>query len=154
MVNVDAQFVRARIDEVREAIGRTVTFNTLTMTPCVLCVASGYYDSFTDSTLYFTCPVCDGQYYMPTTTGTAVLARIHWTNDEQITATPGGKHFLGQCYIHIQPEYLELAEATQTDKGTVTVDGHTMSITKILPMGAPTINRYRLILVGDGHRPE
>jgi hypothetical protein len=91
---------------------------------------------------------------MPNTVSTEVLARVHWTNDEQITATPGGKHYLGQCYIHIVPEYLALAESAQVDKGTVVVDGHTMSISKILPMGAPEINRYRLILIGDGNRPE
>jgi len=31
VVSVDAQFVRARIDEVREAIGRMVDFHTSTM---------------------------------------------------------------------------------------------------------------------------
>jgi hypothetical protein len=153
-MTVDSEYIRNKIDVVREQIGRTVTFNVRNLTPCTLCTASGYYDAVNNITTYFTCPVCAGQFYMPNMTATEVLARIHWTNDEQVTATPGGKHYLGQCYIHIEPEYLPLAESTQSEAGTVIVDNHTMHITKILPIGAPTINRYRLILVGDGSRPE
>jgi len=153
VVYVDAQFVRDRIDEVREAIGRTVYFHVSTLTPCVLCVASGYYDSTNNTTLYFNCPVCDGQYYMPGDTITPILARIHWSNDEQITATPAGKYYVGDAYIHIAPENLELAEAAQSERGKVVVDNHDMYISKILPQGAPTINRYRLILRGMGDRP-
>jgi hypothetical protein len=153
-MTVNADYIRDKIDLVRYQIGRTITFNVPNLTLCTLCVASGYYDATSNSTTYFTCPVCAGQFYMPDVTSTEVLARIHWTNDEQVTATPGGKHYLGQCYVHIEPEYLALAESTQVEAGTVLVDGHTMSISKILPFGAPTLNRYRLILIGDGNRPE
>lgn len=151
---VDPQFIQDRIDEVRGYIGRTVTFKVPGTTACTLCVASGYYDTVNDTTTYFTCPVCAGQYYMPTTVDTDVLARVHWTNDEAVTATPGGKFFVGDASIHVNPEFLSLAESTESERGTILVDGHTMTITKIIPQGAPTINRYRLILKGDGHRPE
>lgn len=90
---------------------------------------------------------------MPASTETPVLARIHWSNDEQITATPAGKYYVGDAYIHIQPEYLELAEAAQSERGKVVIDNHNMQITKIIPQGAPTINRYKLILKGMGDRP-
>jgi len=153
-VGVNAQWIQDRIDEVRGYIGRTVTFHVPTLTACTLCVASGYYDAASNSTTYFTCPVCAGQYYMPGYTDTNVLARVHWTNDEAITATPGGKFYHGDASVHINPEYLSLAESTQVENGKVTVDSHDMTISKILPQGAPTINRYRLILKGDGHRPE
>ena len=151
---VDADWVQGRIDEVREEIGRTIVFHKPIITPCPLCTASGYYDALNDTTLYFTCPTCDGQFYMPTTEDIEVLARIHWTVDEQITATPGGKYYIEDCYAHVNPEYLSTIEATQSEKGSVTVDGRTMSIQKVIPQGAPTINRYRLILRGTGGRPE
>lgn len=150
---VDSQYIQDRIDEVRGLIGRTITFHTPTTTPCSLCVASGYYDDISDSTTYFTCPVCDGQYYLNGTTETEVLARIHWSNDEQITATPGGKYFIEDAYAHIEPQYLDLIEAAQSERGFVTIDGRIMTITKVLPQGAPTINRYRVILKGTGGRP-
>lgn len=151
---ISPDWIKSRIDSVREEIGRNVTFSTSSLLPCTLCAASGYYDSVNDTTFYFTCPVCDGNYYMPTQTETTILARIHWTSDEHITATPGGKYYAGDAYIHVDPENLALAESAQSERGKVIVDGHNMQIDKIIPQGAPTINRYRLILKNTGARPE
>lgn len=151
---VDPQWIQDRIDEVRGYIGRTITFNVPTVSPCSLCSASGWLDSVNNISTYFTCPICAGQYYMPTTESTDVLARIHWTNDEAVTSTPGGKFYLGDASVHINPDYLDLAESAQVEHGSVSIDGHSMTIVKIIPQGAPTINRYRLILKGDGNRPE
>lgn len=146
--------LRAKIDNFRQQIGRNITFQVSSNEPCSLCSASGYFDSQNQTTTYFTCPVCHGQYYMPTTTETEVLARIHWVSDQAITATPGGKYFIGDCNVHIEPEYRTLAESVQNnDRNRVIVDGHTMQITKIIPQGAPTINRIRLILSNTGQRP-
>lgn len=153
-MTVNPDWIKEKIDFVREEIGRNVTFSVTANEACVLCVASGYYDTVNDTTFYFTCPVCDGNYYMSTQTETEVLARIHWVSDEQITATPGGKYFAGDCYIHIEPTYRQLAESAQNERGKVVVDGHDMQIDKIIPQGAPTINRYRLILRNMGSRPE
>jgi hypothetical protein len=131
-----------------------ITFHKPIMAACSLCTASGYYDSLNDTTIYFTCPICSGQYYLATTEDTEVEARIHWSVDEQVTATPGGRYYIEDAYAHVEPQYLPLIEATQNEQGTVTVDGRTMKITKVIPQGAPTINRYRLILKGTGGRPE
>lgn len=152
-MTIDSDWIKSTIDSVRGEIGRNITFHKPVITPCPLCVASGYYDALNDTTLYFTCPTCGGDYYMPTTEDIEVLARIHWITDEQITASPGGKYYVEDCYAHVEPQYLPLIEAVQSEKGSVTVDGRTMSITKVLPQGAPTINRYRLILRGTGGRP-
>lgn len=151
---MDAEWLQEQIDSVREQIGRNVTFYVSTQEECSLCVASGYYDAINDTTVYFNCPVCDGEYYMPTYEKTEVLARIHWVSDEQITATPGGKYFAGDCSIHVNPQYLSLAESAQKESGKVVVDGHDMQIDKIIPQGAPTINRFKLILKNMGGRPE
>lgn len=152
-MTVDRDWIRHVINGVREEIGRDVTFHTPTTSACSLCSASGYYDANNDTTFYFTCPVCNGQYYLDSTEDTEVLARIHWTNADAITATPGGKYYLGSASITVEDKYLALAEQTQ-DKGTVTVDGYEMTITKILPVGAPEANRYRIVLNNVGGRPE
>jgi hypothetical protein len=150
---IDREYIKASIDAVREAIGRDVTFYAPKTEACPLCVASGYYDSVGDTTYYYTCPVCDGAYYLATFTETDVLARVHWTSDEGITATPGGKYFAGDAQIHIEDKWLAVAEASQVDGGKVIVDGHKMTITKIIPTGEAGINRYRIILSNTGERP-
>lgn len=151
---IDPEAIKAQIDAVRGQIGRNITFYVSSKAACTLCTPSGYYDSVSDSTTYFTCPVCHGLYYLPTYTATEVLARVHWVSDEQVTATPGGKYFAGDCQAVIDPAYRTLAEAAQSEQGKVVVDGHDMSISKIIPVGAPSINRYRLILTNTGKQPQ
>ena len=150
---ISSEAIKAIIDNVREEIGRNVTFYTENLTACSLCVASGYYDPIGDTTFYTVCPICDGAYWINSALATDVLARVHWVNDEAITATPGGKYYIGEATLTVDPSYLDLAEACQRESGKVVVDSHDMQITKIIPMGAPTINRYRIILKNMGDRP-
>jgi len=150
---IDPEDLKSKIDAFRQEIGRNVTFSISSLEPCSLCLPSGFYDAKNNTTTYFTCPVCHGQYYMPTQTETEILARIHWVSDQAATATPGGKYYIGDCNIHIEPQYRTLAESAQNETGKVVVDGHDMQIVKIIPQGAPTINRIRLILTGTGKRP-
>src|ERR1035437_3896482 len=133
---INAGFIKSKIDYVREQVGREVIFYTPN-TPLV----NTYVNPVTDTS------------FNQTTTANVILARIHWTNDEQITATPGGKYFVGDCQIHIDPMYQSIAEVAQAEGGKVVVDGHDMSITKIIPVGASSINRIRIILVSMGARP-
>lgn len=135
--NIDALGIKSIIDTVRERIGRNIIFHV----PNAHADLTGLYN-----------PISDTRYQM-TTTDHTVLARIHWTNDEAITASPGGKFFHGDGYVVIDPSYLSIAQGAQQEGGSVTVDGREMTISKIIPVGAPTINRYRLILTGVGQRP-
>lgn len=117
-------------------------------------MASGYYDNINNTTFDFTCPVCDGLYYLKTYSTDTILARVHWTSDEGRTATPGGKYYTGDAQFHIEDKYLSIAEAAQVEGGKVIVDGHDMTITKIIPTGEAGINRYRVIATNTGKRPE
>jgi hypothetical protein len=150
---VSKEFIKRTIDSVRDEIGRNVTFYTVDRTDCSLCIASGYYDSVKDNSFYTLCPVCAGAYWITAAVGHEVLARVHWVNDEAITATPGGKYYIGEATLTIDTPYLSLAEACQNESGKVVVDSHDMMITKIIPFGAPEINRYRIILKNMGDRP-
>lgn len=152
-MSIDAGYIRNMIDLVRTEIGRDVIFYTPTITVCPLCLSGNYLDPITGTSFNFNCPTCKGTGWASSVTANTILARIHWTNDEAITATPGGKYFVGDCQIHIEPEYLSIAEAAQSDGGKVVIDGHEMSITKIIPVGTPTINRIRVICTNMGARP-
>lgn len=152
-MSVDANYIRNTINSVRQQIGRDVVFYTPTLTQCPLCLLNGFIDPSTGTSYNFNCPVCKGTGWKSSVTAHTILARIHWTNDEAVTATPGGKYYVGDCQLHIEPEYLSIAEAAQSDGGKVVVDGHNMSITKIIPNGAPTINRIRIVCTNMGTRP-
>jgi hypothetical protein len=150
---ISGDSIRHDIDNLRGDIGRDIYFYVNSQSPCSLCTASGYHDTATDTSFYITCPICKGAYYTLAATVTTVNARIRWTNDEAITATPAGKYYAGDATAHIEPEYLSLAESAQLESGKVVVDGHNMRINKIIPLGTITTNRIRLILVNSGERP-
>lgn len=147
-------FIKGQIDDVRNNIlGREVYFNRPVKSACSLCTASGYYNALTSGTYYVNCPICSGTYWISAIESNAVIARIHWVNDEAMQVTPGGKFFIGEASATIDPSYLDLAESCQNNEGSVTVDGHEMEIVRIMPMGAPEINRYRVVLRNTGDRP-
>lgn len=150
---VQKAFIKSVIDRAREEIGRDVTVYSPTSSACPRCTASGYYDPIGDTTFYSVCPVCSGQYWLHTTTQTDVLARVHWVGNEAISATPGGKYFVGDAHITVDPSKYSIFRAAQNESGKVLVDGQDMQIMQIRPMGAPEINRYRIVLRGMGSRP-
>jgi hypothetical protein len=151
---VNKEFIKAQIDGVRELIGRDVTIYYPTTEACSICVASGYLDTVSDTSWYFNCPECAGKYWRRYTKSTDILARVHWVSNEGITATPGGKYFLGDAQITVDPEHRELLESAQSEQGKVVVDGQDFSIIRINPLGAPEINRVRAILKSVGLRPD
>lgn len=151
MISADA--IKHDIDTLRGDIGRDITFYISGHVPCSLCAASGYYDTLSDNSYYTTCPICKGMYYTLSAIATVVQARVHWTNDEGITATPAGKYYTGDATVHIEPKYRALAESAQSESGKVVVDGHNMKIQKIIPLGVIDTNRLRLILINSGERP-
>ena len=150
---IDPDFLKSQIDLMRDTIGRTVSIYTSAHSPCPLCTASGYYDSISDNSYYSVCPICSGAFYLDTTVRTDILARVHWVDNEGITATPGGKFFLGDAQITVDPSYQALLESAQNEAGKVVVDNQDMQITRINPLGAPEINRVRAILKSMGQRP-
>jgi len=151
---VDKEFIKAQIDGVRERIGRDVTIYYPSEEACTICVASGWLDTVSNTSWFTNCPECGGKYWRLYTKSEDVLARVHWAGNEGITATPGGKYFLGDAHITVDPEFWELLEKAQSEQGKVVVDGQDFSILRINPLGAPEVNRVRAILKGVGSRPE
>lgn len=151
---INKEFIKAQIDGVRTRIGRNVTVYYPSTTACTICAPSGYLDPISNTSWYTTCPVCQGSYWLHTTNTEEILARVHWVSNEGITATPGGKYFLGDAQITVDPIYTDKLESAQSAQGGVLVDGQDFSILRINPLGAPEINRVRAILRGKGGRPE
>ena len=135
---ITAEYIKSRIDTAREVIGRNIIFYTPKVS--VDYIASGYYNPLTDTS------------YITTYDTTTVLARVHWAGDERITATPGGKYFIGECTLGVDPQYHGLAQKAQKG-GKVIVDGRDMEIIRIDPMGVPEINRYKLVCSSFGKKP-
>jgi len=128
-----------------------VTFYYSNQTACSLCDTNNLYDAIKDISFNVLCPICKGTYCLDNAVAVEVLARVHWVNDEAITATPGGKYYLGQATLTINIDDLETAQKAQSESGKVVIDDHDMQITKIIPMGFD-INRYRVICNNMGDR--
>lgn len=151
---VDSDWIKDQIDAVREEIGRTISVYYSNHTACTLCAASGYYDPISDTSWYVVCPICHGSYWLNSVDRRDINARVHWVSNEGITATPGGKYFLGDAQITVDPSEHEWLVRAQGESGKVVVDGQDMQILRIPPLGAPTVNRIRAILRSMGARPE
>lgn len=148
-----ADFIKNQIDLSRANIGRNVDVYTPILSPCTLCQPSGYFDALGNCSFFTVCPVCVGSYWLNTVQKTEVLARVHWVSNEAITATPGGKYFLGEAWATVDPVYHDLFVQANNESGKVVVDNQDMQIIQIRPMGAPSINRIRIILKSMGDRP-
>jgi hypothetical protein len=138
---INPDFIKSKIDLVRAEIGRTVTFVTHVTNDDF--IASGFYD-----------PITDTSYKTIAKEETEVQARVHWAGDERITATPGGKYFIGDCTLTIDPIYHKLAQKAMRDSGMVIVDGKELQIMSIDPEGVPTVNRIRVVCKSVGKEPE
>jgi len=140
---IDPEFIKSRIDNVRTEIGRYVTFYTPVAGQDTDFVASGFYNPLTYTG------------FQTVLEETEVLARIHWSGDERITATPGGKYYVGDCTLKVDPSYHDLAQrCMNANEGKVKVDEKFVTITAIDPVGAPTVNRLRIVCKSVGTKPE
>lgn len=142
-MSIDPEYIKSKIDEVRGEIGRYVTFYTPVTGSNSDFVASGIYNPLTYTG------------YLVTLEETEVLARIHWAGDERITATPGGKYYVGECTLGIDPAYHDLAQrCMNASEGKVKVDEKFLTIFSIDPVGAPTVNRLKVVCKSIGSKPQ
>lgn len=145
--------IKKEIDTLRGDIGRDIDVYTPIRNACSICTTGGFYDSITDKSTYVKCPECKGAFWRDDFKKNTVLARVHWTTNEAINITPGGRYFTGDAYAVVDPQYHEIVQSAQDD-GYLMIDGQRMTILKISPEGVTSINRYKLILKGSGNRPE
>jgi hypothetical protein len=128
------------INEIRNAIGRGVTFISKVESDCPTCEVDPVSNTSTDSF----CPTCSGVGYLYTTSGYTVIAHITWGQADIINWQSVGQLFDGDC--RIQVEYLPETIEAINSCSYVIVDDKKMSIDKKILRGVQTINRILLDL--------
>lgn len=131
---------RAVIENIIDAIGRDVTFYTVTLSGCPY--PGDSLDPVTNTSTNSFCPVCSGKYWIPTWSGTDIKAHVTWKYADLNNWQTGGYVFQGDGIIKIMYSgpYMDIVNATDY----AIVDGKTVDIEKITLLGVPTINRIIL----------
>jgi hypothetical protein len=130
------------IDEIREAIGRTVTFFvSVSGVACTLCTL----DPITGTSVDSLCSGCGGAYWLNTTSGWDVLAHVRWIDAGRPLMSPGGYALEGDCFVTISSSgnALQMVENAKS----VLVDGRDLIVADFSLRGVPDINRIRVALV-------
>lgn len=127
---------RATISGIIDMIGRDILFyNVVSISGCYSCSLDVISNTSTDSY----CPVCSGNYWIPTYSGTQVKAHITYGTVDDKSWTTGGLVDNGQIevkFMHTQ----ELEDLVNEAKFFV-VDNRELDVKKITPRGAPQTNR-------------
>ena len=132
-----------KIDDIRDAIGRTIIFNSLAGQQA--CTASGCsLDPVTNVSTNSFCPVCGGEYWVDVISGYPLTAHVRWNSMDKGVGYTAGEVFEGECRVQI--EYTALNVTIVNTSETVEVDGKLMSIDRRIYKGVPTLNRIVLIL--------
>ena len=129
------------INNIREAIGRDITFITKIETDCPSCDINPV--SNTSTNPY--CPICSGIGYLYTLSGYTVGAHITWGKADITSWQSVGSTINGDCLVQVEslPETLNAIN----NSDYVVVEDKRLTIRKRIPRGTPTINRYLLDLV-------
>jgi len=132
-----------KIDEIRDAIGREITFNQyITRSGCSAVGCS--LDPVTNVSTNSFCQTCGGDYWINVYSGTPVTAHVRWKSMDKGISYSAGEIFEGECRAQI--EYSASNITIINNSKTVQVDGKLMSIDRRIYKGVPTLNRIVLIL--------
>ena len=108
-----------KIDEIRTAIGRTITFNSLAGQQA--CTTSGCsLDPVTNVSTNSFCPTCGGEYWTDVISGYPLTAHVRWNSMDKGVRYSAGETFEGQCRAQI--EYTALNVTIVNTSETVQVD--------------------------------
>lgn len=129
------------IDAIRGAIGRTVTFVTITLTTCDVCEL----DPVTNTSLDSFCIYCSGLYWMPASSGYNVIAHITWGNADQLNWVTGGQLIDGDCRVQVKYTSELITELNRTDY--IIVDEKNFEINSKIYRGVPELNRVLIDLI-------
>lgn len=129
------------IDAIRSAIGRTVTFVTITLTACDVCEL----DPITNTSLDSFCIYCSGLYWIPVSSGYNVTAHITWGNADQLNWVTGGQLIDGDCRVQVKYTSQLITELDKTDY--IIVDEKNFEINSKIYRGVPELNRVLIDLI-------
>ena len=129
------------IDSIRAAIGRNITFMTVTKIDCVVCEL----DPTTNTSMDSFCTTCSGLYWIPVYSGYHINAHVTWGNADQLNWVTGGQLFDGDCRVQVK-----LTDEIKTILGItefVIVDEVSFEIKSKLYRGVPELNRVLIDLI-------
>ena len=129
------------IDAIRNAIGRDITFVTVTLSGCPVCTEDPTTGHSTDSF----CVTCSGLYWIPTPAYTAVKAHVTWGSADFQDWVSGGYQFDGDARAQIK---YTLANLTLVDEAIeVQVDSKILEIKSIVLRGVQNLNRILIDMI-------
>jgi hypothetical protein len=128
------------IDEIREAVGRGVTFIIRHEEDCPVCSI----DPVTGNSTNPFCATCSGLGYIPTYSGYNLTAHITWGQADIMSWISAGQYVEGDCRIQIEytPEHVTVVDTAHR----VIVDGKYLKVKKRILRGVDSINRIILDL--------
>jgi hypothetical protein len=130
------------ITEIRDAIGRDITFMLREETACT---ASGCgLDPVTDTSINSFCTTCSGVGYVVTYSGWVENAHITWGSDQGLAWATGGQIFEGDCRIQVAYTQELVDDLDYLDY--IIVDGKEMTMRKKIYRGVPELNRILMDL--------
>ena len=123
------------IDDIRNTIGRNISFQTEIKTLCSGC----FLDPVTDESSNPFCPVCNGLGYLITPSGTTVLSLVSWGPFTNLNMVPGGQFYTGicGCQIEYSDDNFNLVKSSKY----LIVDGTNLKVKNFIRRGTGVINR-------------
>ncbi|MEM4134614.1 MAG: hypothetical protein QXV73_05395 [Candidatus Micrarchaeia archaeon] len=129
------------IDQIRNAIGRPVTFQfTVSGVVCPTCGVNPYTDTGVDPF----CPTCSGIGYIYLFDYVTITGHVTWGHNDLPNWVTGGQYFTGDCVVQVK--YTDYTKDILEKTEYVYVDGMKMRITSKILRGVPGINRILLDL--------
>jgi hypothetical protein len=110
-------------------------YNVVTLSGCWLC----NYDPISNTSTDSYCPVCSGQFWIPTYSGTTVKAHVTYGTVDDKSWTTGGMVDNGS--IEVKFMHTQELEDLVDDAKYFIVDGRELDVKKIILRGVPEINR-------------
>lgn len=134
---------RDTINDIRNAIGRTVTFYREYEQDCPACTI----DPVTNTSVNPYCIVCSGLGYLYTYSGFGITGHITWSPSETMNWVTGGQFIEGDCRVQIEHTAANITIVDNTDY--VMIDGRKFKINKKMYRGVPELNRILIDLTED-----
>ena len=130
------------IEKIITQVGRPVTFYTVvSVSGCYLCA----YDPISDTSTDSFCPVCSGEFWIPTYSGSVFTSKVTWGMSEYNDWVTGGHVENGDCELTLL--YAPETETIVHDAKYVVVDDRKLNLKKIILRGIkPTYNRILVVL--------
>jgi|SRR3990172_10679480 len=129
------------INQMRGAIGRTVTFKLPYYSACTTCGL----DPTTNTSLDSQCEECEGLYWIPSYSGVVISGHITHGHSDVINWQSVGEIFDGDVRVQIELEDTTITTLDATEY--VVVDDKDYEIKKRILRGVPDLNRVLLDLV-------